>query len=235
MAGFGKSLASTLFVLAVPILLFAGSLIWTVLNVGTYEHAFLDYGAAQRTGLGARELRGVATALAEHFRDGKPIDIQINKGGAIQPLFAERELIHLHDIYNLVQFGLRALGILGLYCLAFAVAGLAWWRGRYWHTLARHARAGALLTLALFVLVAVGSLLDFDQLFWTLHVISFPNDFWLLDPSKYYLINLFTQGFFQETALKVAVATAAEALLLTLVASVATRGRTRRGPAGRTS
>jgi len=232
-AKFAKFLAGLIFVLAVPVFLFAGNLIWVVLDVGTYERLLFSYGAAARTGLSAAELRAVATAFAAHFRDGTPFALTVLKGGARVPLFTERELVHLHDIYNLVQFGLRSLALMGAYFLLFAALGLRWWQGRYWRSLAGYVLRGGLLTLGLLAVVGGLMLVDFEQLFWVFHVVSFPNDYWLLDPSQSYLINLFSQEFAQDTALLVAGVTAGEALLLSLVAGGVIWWGGRYGPANR--
>lgn len=225
--------AGVVFVLALPVVLFFGTLIWAVLDVGTYQRLLFEYGAAARTGLNAAHLNAVAVAFANHFREGTPFTLTVVKAGVTQPLFSEREIVHLRDIYDLVQFGLRALAGIGLFLVAFTLAGIAWWRGCYWRTLAGHARAGAVLTLGLLALLAAGSLLAFDRLFWLFHEISFRNDFWLLDPNQHYLINLFSQQFALDTVLLVAVATAVEALSLAVVASLVIRWSTGNGPAGR--
>mgnify|MGYP005850811163 CR=1 FL=1 len=230
-----KVLAAALFILALPVVLFFGSLIWIVLDVATYQRLLFEYGAAARTGLNAQQLNAVAVAFANHFRDGTPITLSIVKGGISQPLFTEREIVHLQDVHHLVQFGVRSLAAIGFYILAFAAAGLSWWRGRYWRTLAGHVRLGAVLTLGLLVALAMASLLAFDRLFWLFHQVSFPNDFWLLDPTKHYLINLFSQQFALDTVLLVALAAAVEALLLTVIASLVIRWSAGYGPAGRTN
>ncbi len=47
----------------------------------------------------------------------------------------------------------------------------------------------------LIIMLAVASLFDFNWLFTQFHLLSFSNDFWLLDPSTDYLIMLFPEGF----------------------------------------
>ncbi|MHB1133236.1 MAG: lipoprotein intramolecular transacylase Lit [Chloroflexota bacterium] len=225
--------ASALFILTLPVFLFAGSLLYAVLDVGTYERAFLGYGAAARTGLSDTELRTTAASFAEHFRTGKPIDLTVARGGVTQPLFGEREIIHLRDVHDLTWFGLRGLAALAAYMAVFAAAGAVWWRGSYRHSLAGHVQAGGLLTIGLSALLVVGSLLNFEQLFWTFHVVSFPNDFWLLDPRQHYLINLFTNQFFLDATLGAALAANTAALVLVLLA-VIVRRRAPSGAASRT-
>jgi uncharacterized membrane protein len=46
------------------------------------------------------------------------------------------------------------------------------------------------------------------------HLISFANDFWLLDPTKDYLIMLFPQGFWSDAATIIALVATGLALVL---------------------
>ena len=148
-------------------------------------------------------------------------------------MFSEREIVHLRDVHDLVQFGLRALVAVGAYLALFAAAGARWWRGAYGVRLARHVRGGALLALAVLFGLAASVAVAFDQLFVLFHVVSFPNDFWLLDPSRHYLINLFSQQFFLDTTLLVAGMTTAEALALLAATSAYLWWRAKGGPADR--
>ena len=58
------------------------------------------------------------------------------------------------------------------------------------------------------------ALIDFNWLFTQFHLLSFSNDFWLLDPATDYLIMLFPEGFWYDTFLFCALAIAAGAVIL---------------------
>jgi integral membrane protein (TIGR01906 family) len=62
--------------------------------------------------------------------------------------------------------------------------------------------------------MGLGTLFNFNQLFWQFHVISFANEFWLLDPTTDYLKMLFPQGFFYDTVLFCTLGTAGLAIVL---------------------
>ena len=55
---------------------------------------------------------------------------------------------------------------------------------------------------------------DFEDFFLQFHLLSFANDFWILNPATDYLIMLFPQGFWFDAALFCALAAAAGALVL---------------------
>ncbi len=71
--------------------------------------------------------------------------------------------------------------------------------------------------IALIVLVAVLSLLDFDALWTRFHQIAFRNDLWLLDPSTDYLIMLFPEPFWFAATIRMATSVAVQTALVVLV------------------
>jgi integral membrane protein (TIGR01906 family) len=85
---------------------------------------------------------------------------------------------------------------------------------------------GSGITLALTLALGLGAFLNFNQLFLQFHLISFANEFWLLDPTKDYLIMLFPQGFWYDAALFCGGITTGLAVILGGVAGVYLR-RTR--------
>ncbi|MBM2831389.1 MAG: integral rane protein [Dehalococcoidia bacterium] len=136
------------------------------------------------------------------------------KDGREFELFNEREKVHLRDVKELIQFGRRLrLGLLA-YVLLFVVLA-RWWGGRgFGRALARAGLFGAGLTLALIFAFGLVTLVGFDWLFLQFHLLSFSNEFWMLDPATDYLIRLVPQGFFYDATLFVTLATLVEAVLL---------------------
>ena len=64
---------------------------------------------------------------------------------------------------------------------------------------------------------AVSVLVGFDSLFRKFHVLSFANDFWLLDPRTDHLVQMFPQNFWFDVTLAAGIATIAEGAVLALV------------------
>jgi integral membrane protein (TIGR01906 family) len=62
--------------------------------------------------------------------------------------------------------------------------------------------------------LGLGALFNFEWLFLQFHLLSFANDFWLLDPTRDYLIMLFPGGFWYDAFLFCALTIAAEAVIL---------------------
>ena len=100
------------------------------------------------------------------------------------------------------------------YVLAYAGVCLFWKKRKYWRHLAWGLVGGGGITLGLMLALGVGILFGFQEIFWQFHVISFSNEFWLLDPTKDYLKMLFPDGFFYDATILCAAITAALAVIL---------------------
>ena len=207
--------ARWLFMLCLPLLLLTASIAWAANSPWLYEYGFQKYGISQTTGLAEEELEKAATGLIGYFNsDEEYISLTVLKDGEPFKLFNQREVGHLKDVKGLIRLDYRVLLGTLIYALGCAGVSLLWRRQRYWRQLALGAIGGSGLTLALMLALGLGALLNFDQLFWRFHLISFTNELWQLDPAKDYLIMLFPQGFFYDAALFCALATVTGAIIL---------------------
>ena len=205
-------LTKWLFILCLPILLLTASIAWAFNSVWLYEYGFEKYNISRVTGLASPELNRAATGLIGYFNsDEDYINLTVIKDSAPFELFNEREVAHLRDVKGLIWLDYRFL--LGTLIYVLGYAGVRLWR-KDRRQLARGLVYGNGLTLALMLLLGLGALMDFDRLFLQFHLISFANEFWLLDPSRDYLIMLFPQGFWYDAFLFIALATAFGAIFL---------------------
>jgi len=154
----------------------------------------------------------LAEELIQYFNsDAQYISITVVKDGKPFVLFNEREVAHLRDVKGLIRLDYWVL--LGTLIYALGYAGVSLWRkGR--RQLAGGLVWGSGITLALMVVLGLGALLSFDQLFRQFHLLSFTNELWQLDPSKDYLIMLFPGGFWYDATLFCAAATVVGAVIL---------------------
>ncbi len=188
--------AKWLFILCLPLLLLTVSLCGAVNSIGLYGYGFEKYNVGQTTGLAQPELKKAATGLIRYFNsDEEYISLTVIKDGEPFTLFNQREVAHLRDVKELVWLDYWVL--LGTLIYALVYAGVSLWR-KDQRQLAWGLVGGSGLTLALMLALGLGTLLNFDRLFWQFHVISFANELWRLDPTKDYLIMLFPQGFWYD-------------------------------------
>ena len=82
-------------------------------------------------------------------------------------------------------------------------------RGVGWGLLGR-----GVFTVALMSILGIGILLYFDTLFTEFHLISFSNDFWMLDPNVDVLIMMFLYGFWFDVVAFIAVLTGVLAVIV---------------------
>jgi integral membrane protein (TIGR01906 family) len=222
--------AQGLFILCLPVLLLMASIGGAVNSLWLYKYGFEKYNVSQTTGLSEVELEKAARGLIGYFNsDEEYISLTVTKDGQPFELFNQREVIHLRDVKGLIWLDYRVLLGTLIYVLGYAGLSLFWRKRRYWRRLAWGVVGGSSITLASMLALGLGTLLGFEQLFLQFHLISFANDFWLLDPTTDYLIMLFPQGFWYDVFLFCALATAFGAVVLGGVAGVylrRTKGQT---------
>jgi integral membrane protein (TIGR01906 family) len=207
--------AKGLFMLCLPVLLITASLGWVANSLWLYKHDFEKYDISQATGLADSELEKAAAGLISYFNsDEEYISLTAVKDGEPFELFNEREVIHLKDVKGLIQLDYGVLEGTLAYVLAYAGVCLFWKKRRYWRHLAWGLVGGGGITLGLMLALGLGILFDFEQIFWQFHVISFSNQFWLLDPTRDYLKMLFPDGFFYDATTLIAAMTATLAAIL---------------------
>jgi integral membrane protein (TIGR01906 family) len=203
-----------LFILCLPLLLLTAGLRLPASSAWLYYSLFNKYQVGTTTGLDAGALKAAAHGMVGYFNSGDEyIGLTVIKDGQPFALFNQREIVHLKDVKGLFQLDLRVFQVTAAFALVYAICGVVGGRRRR-APLAKAALYGALLTLGLMLVMGVGMLFDFDSLLWRFHLVSFANDFWLLDPTRDYLIMLITHGFMYDAAFIVAGATAAAALVV---------------------
>jgi len=213
--------AQWLLILCLPVLLLTTSIGVAVNSLWLYKYGFEKYNVSQTTGLAEAELEKAARGLIGYFNsDEEYISLTVVKDGQPFELFNQREVIHLKDVKGLIWLDYWVLLGTLVYALAYIGVSLFWWKRRYWWQLAWGVVGGSGITLALMLVLGLGTLLGFDQLFLQFHLISFANPFWQLDPTRDYLIMLFPQGFWYDATLFCAITTAFGAVVLGGVAGV---------------
>ena len=65
---------------------------------------------------------------------------------------------------------------------------------------------------------------DFSDFWTSIHLVSFDNDLWLLDPSKDRLVMLVPESFWYDSAVRFSLATSAQALGAIAAGSLLARG-----------
>ena len=208
-----RLVAMALVTLAVPILCFTTAVRVLALSPGFYQwgqERHVIYSEPSSTARAAADL-----ALVRYFdADAGTLGSQLRAVGLAEDFFGERERAHLKDVHSLIQ-SVKWLQLISAMFLAATLVLVGLRRVRSgWRSAMRALRLGAGITWGIIILLAVGSLLDFDALFLQFHLLSFSNDLWQLNPNHDNLIRMFPTAFFLEAALAATAAAGAQASLI---------------------
>lgn len=206
---------AVLFIALVPILLIATSARWVINFPGLYSYGFDKYNIPAYTGIERDDLIDSAAQLRDYFNNDQ-VFLYIRtfvRGVLTESLYNQREIDHMKDVKDLVKGVYRVQEVILLYMVAFVAVGFYFRRKEFWPSLGRYVSRGGIVTLALVVVVGLLSLVAFQQLFLLFHLVSFSNDFWLLDPRTDYLIAMFPQNFFFDATMLIAFSTIVGAII----------------------
>ena len=166
-----------------------------------YTHGFEKYNVKQslsENGLNLTDtdMSGIARGFIRYFNSGEEfINLTVQQNGKTVSLFNTDETIHFKDVKKLFRLDYDVLLGTFIYCLTFALLRLFRKNGINRKTLASETIIGSGLTLGLMLLLGVGTLLDFNNLFYDFHLIAFSNQFWSVQGN---MLLLFPDGFWSD-------------------------------------
>jgi integral membrane protein (TIGR01906 family) len=211
------TVARCIFIICLPVLLLTATIAGAVNCNWLYTHGFEKYNVKQSladSGLNLTDadMTKIAREFIHYFNDNeKYISLTVQQNGKTIPLFNTDEVLHFRDVKSLFRFDYDVLLGTFLYCLAFSLASLFWQKGMGRKKLARDTIIGSAVTLGLMLLLGIGTLLNFDTLFYDFHLIAFRNQFWSVEGN---MLLLFPDGFWYDAAIYCVTAIVAMAVIL---------------------
>ena len=189
-------------------------------DFGVYEREYEKYDVLDDLGMTMEDTMHVTREMMAYLRgDRDVLSVETTVEGRQQDFFNEQDRFHMAEVRDLfiggldLRLGACAAAVLCILILIFLRAD---WRKivprSYWIVLAV---IGVLL--AVFAAVAV---IDFNAVFVGFHHIFFDNDLWILDPRVDMLINIVPEGFFYDTAMRIAAIFGAGVVVLLAAAAV---------------
>lgn len=213
-----RTLASLLFILALPAALITTNIRFLANEARVYSYAIDDYGAVAATGIEGPELERAMSDLRAYFNSGdEALSIRVMRQGREQDLFNPREVAHLKDVKDRFNLQNRLQEFSVLYVLTFVAAAVLWSREVSVRRLALHTMAGCGVTILAIGGAGAFGASGFDSAWTQFHELIFSNDFWLLNPRTDHLIQIFPPEFWQNIVFFVGLLTAAQAALLLVV------------------
>ncbi len=192
-------IARWIFIICLPVLFLSASLAWGFNSQWIFGYGFQKYDVSQTTGLSDTELGKIGKSWTDYINSGDEYwHVTVIKDGNSFELFTPEEQVHFKDVKQLIWLDYRVLLVTIIIVLGYALTSIFWRRGRYWRQLAGSVIWGSSLAVVLIILLGIGSMLDFDQLFLQLHHLIFTNSFW---SAEGYMLLLFPGGFWFDAAL----------------------------------
>jgi integral membrane protein (TIGR01906 family) len=197
--------------ISVYILIFTINLRLLTTNVFVFREQ-VRLGVAAKTGFNREELRKIDAQLLRFLNSKESLpSITVIRGNEEVEVFKKREVSHLYDVRGIFRrfFWARNAALL----LLLAGLSVAIFQKRYKGILYGHISSAGFLFLAIFSGLFLLALLDFDFFFIGFHEIFFASGTWIFGPDEV-LPQLFPETFWLESALALAAATVAEAVLV---------------------
>jgi len=215
---FVRYAATTLFIVAVPVFLVLTNVRVAATEPRVFGYSFSRYDVVEVTGVDRAQLDRAAIELVRYFRDAEPLlTTRVTIEGQEQALFNPREVLHMRDVKELFQASFRVHEGAFVYIVGYVAAVFLWSRERPLRRLAEQAILAGVVTAGILATMALTMLVGFDEMFRQFHLLSFSNDFWMLDPTRDRLVQMFPQGFWFDVSLAVGVASVAQGALLAAV------------------
>ncbi|MFC2051212.1 DUF1461 domain-containing protein [Chloroflexota bacterium] len=209
--------AKWFFMLCLPALLLGASIGGATNSLWLYKYGLYKYDVSQALAneglqLSDLEIEKIYAGLISYFNSNEEyINFTVVKDGKPINLFSPEEVIHFRDVKGLIWLDYWLLLGTLIYTLGYSGVSLFWKKHKYWRRLAQAVAGGSSMTPALMLVLALGTVLDFSQLFYRFHLLFFSNTFW---SAEGYMLLLFPSAFFYDAALFCALATTAGAVIL---------------------
>lgn len=208
-------LATYLFAIALPLLIVTTSVRFLVNEERVTSYGFRENDVSSTMGLSLGELEKVSQKIISYFNDDSEfVQIYFLVNGKQNAFFRDVEIIHLRDVKTLLGVIYR-LSEISLAIVLTYIATTIFIRSEHTVTdLAREVTFSISIGSIILLGFAAYVFLDFDSAWTQFHEIIFSNDFWLLDPKRDRLIQMYPEQFWETATLACTVLIAGQMFLI---------------------
>jgi integral membrane protein (TIGR01906 family) len=210
------SAARYLFIICLPFLLLTVVIAAAVNSSWLYTHGFQKYDVRQALAdnglyVTGQDMVNISHGFIHYWNSGeKYINLTVQQQGKSVAIFNQDEILHFRDVKSLFRLDYDVLLGTLLYCLIFSLVCIYREKGKYRKRLARAVLWGSSITLGVMFAAGLGTLINFDKLFYDFHLLVFNNNFWSTPGN---MLLLFPDGFWYDAVTYIVVAIA----LLTVI------------------
>jgi integral membrane protein (TIGR01906 family) len=211
------SVARVLFIICLPCLLLTAAIAVAVNSNWLYTHGFEKFNVRQSLAengyyLTRADMSDIARGFIRYWNSNEQyINLNVPQQGQSVALFNQDEIIHFRDVKKLFLLDYNVLIGTLFYCLFFSWVSVFRENGRYRKKLAVATLWGSGITLVLMVMMGIGTLVNFDKLFYDFHLLVFTNTFWSTEGN---MLLLFPDGFWYDAVTYIVIGIAALAAIL---------------------
>ena len=211
------AVARFIFIISIPFLLLTAAIAGAVNCSWVYTHGFEKYNIRQSladTGLylTKADMADIAHGFIHYWNSSEEnINLNVRQQDKTVALFNTEEIIHFKDVKGLFRLDYAVLLGTILYCLAFGLVSVFRKKDINRKKLANAALWGSGITLGLVILLGIGTITDFNNLFYQFHLLVFTNQFWSAEGN---MLLLFPDGFWYDAATYCVLAMAGLAVVL---------------------
>jgi integral membrane protein (TIGR01906 family) len=210
-------LISIILGLFLAVVILAANGLAPVFDANFYARGEVEQRIEEIYGLSQEVLRPVNVGIVDYFGNDKTLAESFRAAGADPGFFKERETVHMTDVRGLIRLvGAIERAAIGVSVLSLLILVVLFGRGAV-ERIGAGLTIGGAVTIALVAFLGVLTVIDFGGLFTRLHMMSFTNDFWILDPRTDHLIQMFPFGFWKGAMVELVerwLATSAAAVVL---------------------
>ena len=205
-----NQLISLVFILAVPLFCVLSVTRLLVIAPSTYEHALMQGQAELVTGISLEQLTAVNLEIRDYLLGFTDVPLRINvvtNEGVSLSIFNEREVTHMVDVRNLMQFFWKIHEGLFILILSSLTISFITFRDDPLLKIAVNVRLASLTGIGLFGILASLIFTGFDSAFYKFHELMFTNDLWILNESTDRLLQMYPRDFWYWVTFRLASAT----------------------------
>jgi integral membrane protein (TIGR01906 family) len=187
----------------------------TANSLWLYEQLFEHNHVPARTGITMVELRQVGATILDYFSsDTEPLVVVAKINGAQVSLFGADEASHMAEVKQLFVKTYRVQALSAL-VLAVAIAATIYvHKRRATGLVGSWLSRGSIIAAGAIAIIAVASLVAFQQVFLLFHYIGFPEGNFTFSTQTDYLVRVFPNGFWSDITFVIGAMTLIEAASL---------------------
>ena len=154
-----------------------------------YQYNLSIYPIEERTSLSIEKIKNTNIQIKDYFfSDEEFLDIEI---------FNDKEIHHMKDVKEIIN-NLFLFGKISSLVLALITYFIIYNYKLHFYLIFKYS---SIIFIILILLFSLLSLISFNQIFILFHEIAFRNDLWLLNINEDYLLMMFPESFFRDSAI----------------------------------